>query len=361
MSSKGLCSFSTGDHAVQLDLIGKVHGLTAAESYFNNMSEQEKIDKTYGALLNCYVREGLVDKSLSHMQQMKEMGFASSSLSYNDIMCLYTRTGQLEKVPDVLSEMKKNGVSPDNFSYRICINSYGTRSDLNSMEKLLEEMESEPHISMDWTTYSTVANFYVKAGFNKKTLTFLKKLEENVCKDALGYNHLISLYEVMRLWGVQKVTCKKQINRDYITMLGSLVKLEGLIEKAEVMLQDIIKRGKTPIPNSWAILASAYLDKQNMEKALHCMKQALAVQAENPGWTPKPSLISSILDWLGVKGEIEEVEAFVSSLKMKVPMNEEIYHALIKANIRGGKEVDGILESMKADNIDEDSEGKLND
>ncbi|KAA8523886.1 hypothetical protein F0562_010309 [Nyssa sinensis] len=397
MSSKGLCSFSPGDHAVQLDLIGKVHGLTAAESYFNNTSDQAKIDKTYGALLNCYVREGLVDKSLSHMQQMKEMGFASSSLSYNDIMCLYTRTGQLEKVPDVLSEMKKNGVSPDNFSYRICINSYGTRSDLNSMEKLLEEMESEPHISMDWTTYSTVANFYVKAGFNKKALTFLKKLEENVCKDALGYNHLISLHaslgrkdEVMRLWGLQKVTCKKQINRDYITMLGSLVKLgeleeteaflkewesscqcydfrvpnvlligycqKGLIEKAEVLLQDIIKRGKTPIPNSWAILASAYLDKQNMEKALHCMKQALAVQAENPGWRPKPSLISSISDWLGDKGEVEEVEAFVSSLKMKVPMNEEMYHALIQANIRGRKEVDWILESMKADNIDEDEE-----
>ena len=66
---------------MQLDLIGRVRGLDSAESYFNNLSDQDKIDKTYGALLNCYVREGLVDKSLSHMQIMREMGFAFTPLN----------------------------------------------------------------------------------------------------------------------------------------------------------------------------------------------------------------------------------------------------------------------------------------
>ena len=103
MSSKGLCSFSPGDRAVQLDLIGRVRGLDSAENYFNNLSDQDKIDKIYGALLNCYVREGNVDKSLSHLQKMKDVGFTFSALIYNDIMCLYTNTGQIEKVPDVLS------------------------------------------------------------------------------------------------------------------------------------------------------------------------------------------------------------------------------------------------------------------
>ncbi|KAK9269567.1 hypothetical protein L1049_001343 [Liquidambar formosana] len=397
MNSKGLCPFLPGDRAVQLDLIGRVRGLDAAENYFNNMDDQDKIDKIYGALLNCYVREGLVDKSLSHLQKMKEMGFASSPLTYNDLMCLYTNTGQLEKIPDVLSEMKENGVSPDNFSYRICINSYGARSDLNSMEKVLEEMESQPHISMDWTTYAMVANLYIKAGLKDKALTFLKKSEEKLYKDALGYNYLISLYaslgnkgEVMRLWGLEKIFCKKQVNRDYITMLGSLVKLReleeaeallkewessglcydfrvpnilligycqnSLVEKAEAMLGDIIDKGKTPTPNSWGIVAAGHVDKQNMEKALECMKKALTALAENKGWRPKPRVISSILSWLGDKGESEEVEAFASSLKMVVPMDREMYHALMKAYIRGGKKVDGLLESMKIDKIDEDKE-----
>jgi pentatricopeptide repeat protein len=382
---------------VQLDLIGRVRGLDSAESYFNNLSDQDKIDKTYGALLNCYVREGLVDKSLSHMQNMKEMGFASTPLNYNNIMCLYTNTGQLEKVPDVLLEMKKNGVSPDNFSYRLCINSHGARSDLDSMEKVLEEMESLPHISADWATYAMVANYYIKAGIHEKALIYLKKCEEKVNKDALGYNNLISFYaslgnkdEMMRLWGLEKSTCKTQSNRDYITMLGSLVKIgeleetekllkewesscycydfrvpnvlligysqKGLIEKAEAFLQGIVKKGKTPTPNSWAILAAGYLDKQNMEKAFECMKEALAVQAENKGWRPKDRVISSILSWLSESGDIEDVEAFLCSLKTVVTMDREMYHALIKAYLRGGKEVDGLLERMKVDNIDENEE-----
>ncbi|XP_058211075.1 pentatricopeptide repeat-containing protein At4g21705, mitochondrial-like isoform X1 [Rhododendron vialii] len=355
MSSKGLCPFSPGDRAVQLDLIGRVRGSNAAESYFDMLNEHEKIGNMYGALLNCYVREGLVDKSTSHMQKMKEMGFGSA-LNYNDIMCLFTHTGQLEKIPDVLSDMKNDGVSPDIFSYRICINSYGARSDLKNMEKLLKEMENQPHISIDWITYSTVANIYIKAGSKEKALIYLKKLEAQLQKDPRGYNHLISFYaslgnkgEVRRLWGLQKGACKKQINRDYVTMLGSLVKLgeleearvllqewesscqfydfrvpnvlligycqKGLIEKAEGLLQEIMERGKTPIPNSWAIIAAAYSDKGNMEKTFECMKNALEVKEENPGWRPKPLLISSILSWLNDRGEVEEAEAFVGSLK----------------------------------------------
>ncbi|GAV86098.1 PPR domain-containing protein/PPR_2 domain-containing protein [Cephalotus follicularis] len=400
MSGTGRCSFSPGDHAVQLDLIGKVHGLECAESYFNSLSEQDKVDKIYGALLNCYVREGLVDKSLSLLQKMKEMGFASNPLTYNDLMCVYTHTGKLEKVPDVLLDMKANGVSPDNFSYRICINSYGARSDLSGMKKVLEEMESQPRIIMDWATYATVANYYIKAAFNEQGLFYLKKCEENVDKDALGYNNLISLYaslgnkdEMMRLWGLEKAKCKKQLNREYITMLGSLVKIgdldeaekllgeweascqnydfrvpnvlligyarKGLIEKAEAMLRGMVERGRTPIPNSWAIVAAEYMEKQNMEKAFECFKEALAVQAENKGWRPKPGMVSSILNWLGDNGGTAEVEAFISLLNTKVLKTREMYHVLMKACIRDGKDIDGLMRDMKNDEIEQDEETKM--
>lgn len=399
MTGKVVSSFSPADCAVQLDLIGRVRGLETAESYFQNLDDQAKTDKTYGALLNCYVREGLVDKSLNHMQKMKELGFAFSSLNYNGLMCLYTNTGQLEKVLDVLSEMKENGVSPDNFSYRICMNACAARSDLSGVEKILKEIENQPHISLDWMTYSTVANIYIKAGVKERALVYLKKCEEKGNKDALGYNHLISLYaslgnkdEIMRLWGLAKAKCKKLVNRDYLTMLGSLVKLgefeetekllqewesscqiydfrvpnvlligycqKGLVEKAEEMLRDIVKKQKTAIPNSWSIIAAGYVDKQNMEKAFQCMKEALTLQTDNKGWRPKPELISSILSWLGDNGDVEEVEAFVCSLENKVPKNRELYRTLVKAYVRCGKQVDGLLGSMKADQIDVDEEMK---
>ncbi|XP_077223576.1 pentatricopeptide repeat-containing protein At4g21705, mitochondrial-like [Tasmannia lanceolata] len=404
MKTKGVCVLTPSDHAVQLDLVGKVHGLASAESYFNSMSEEDKTEKTYGALLNCYVRERLTDKSLSHMQKMKELGFASESLPYNDLMCLYTNIGQHEKVPDLLKEMKENGVKPDNFSYRICINSYGAISDIDGMERVFEEMESQPHIIMDWNTYAVVANIYTKAKLTEKAIAALKKSEEKLLgqTNGEGYNHLISLYgnlgnkdEVMRLWELQKSVCKRLINKDYTTILGSLVKLgdfekaddllkqwescgnsydfrvpnvliigycqKGLVEKAEAKIEDIFKKGRVPIPNSYGILAAGYFDKGEMAKAAEHMKKAVSLIPGNPGWKPNPKVIKAVLGWLGDEGDVGEVEDFVGMLSAVMPMNREMYHALIKANIRGGKEVNELLNSMKTEaiSVNEETESIL--
>ncbi|PIA26904.1 hypothetical protein AQUCO_08600053v1 [Aquilegia coerulea] len=397
MGSKGVCKFTSSEHAVQLDLIGRARGLDSAESYFNSLGDEEKTEKTYGALLNCYVKACLADKSLTLMQKMKELSFASSALCYNDLMCLYTNTGEYEKVPELLKEMKENGVTPDNFSYRICINSYGAQSNIEEMEKVLTEMKDQPNLTMDWNTYASVANFYIKSGHKDKAVASLKLSEEKLAsKDGLGYNHLISLYaslgdkaEMTRLWELKKSACKrKYINIDYITMLTSLVRLDdleeaekllkewessgnsydfrvpnvlliayskkGLVEKAEALLTGITEKGKIPIPNSWGILAGGYAKKCEMENALRCMKMAFSVS--NGSWKPNPKTISSILQWLGDEGKVDDVEAFVESLKAFRPMDKIMYHALIKANVRADKDVKDILESMKTDKIDEDED-----
>ncbi|OMO65169.1 hypothetical protein COLO4_31487 [Corchorus olitorius] len=400
MNKKALCAFSPTEHAVQLDLIGRVRGFVSAESYFDNLKDQDKTEKTYGALLNCYVRQRQTDKSLSHLQKMKELGFASSPLTYNDIMCLYTNIGQHEKVPDVMREMKENKISPDNFSYRICINSYGVKSDLEGMERILMEMESQPHIKMDWNTYAVVANFYIKAGLTEKAIDALDKSEQKLDKkDGTGYNQLISLYaslgnkaEVLRLWGLEKDACKRCINKDFITMLQSLVKLDefeeaekiikewessgnyydfrvpniviigyaekGLHEKAEAMLEDLIGKGKGTTPNSWGVVATGYLDKGQVRKAFECMKAALSLTAVSKVWRPNLRVVTSILDWLGDEGNLQEVEDFVASLRTVMPVDRRMYVALLKANVRNGNGVDELLKLMKADKIDEDKETK---
>ncbi|KAJ6833991.1 pentatricopeptide repeat-containing protein, mitochondrial isoform X1 [Iris pallida] len=245
MKDKGKVAFTPGDHAVLLDLIGQVRGLPPAESYFDDLDEKDKTEKTYGALLNCYVRERLVEKSLSHFQKMKEMGFASNPLPYNNIMSLYTNTDQHEKIPSVLADMKANRVLPDNFSYRICINSYGRASDIDAVERVVEEMKQQPQIVMDWNTYSVLANIYIREGITDKAIHALKKAEEKLDKkDGNCFNHLISLYsvlgdksEMLRLWELQKENCKKHINRDYGVMLSALMKL-GDLEEAERLLKE---------------------------------------------------------------------------------------------------------------------------
>ncbi|GJM91137.1 hypothetical protein PR202_ga07483 [Eleusine coracana subsp. coracana] len=46
MNSKGHVKFVPRDHAVHLDLVGQVHGIEAAEAYFNNLSEKDRTEKT---------------------------------------------------------------------------------------------------------------------------------------------------------------------------------------------------------------------------------------------------------------------------------------------------------------------------
>ncbi|XP_020581943.1 pentatricopeptide repeat-containing protein At4g21705, mitochondrial [Phalaenopsis equestris] len=401
MKEKGGMSFMASDHAVHLDLMGEVDGLSAAKKYFECLKERDKNEKTYGALLNCYVRERLIDESLSHLQKMKEMGMASCPLPYNNIMSLYTNTGQHEKVPSVLEEMKNNMVLPDNFSYRICINSFGTRSDFEGMEKVLEEMEHQPQIIMDWNTYSVLANMYIKAGNKLKAVSALKKAEQKLeKKNGLCYNHLISLYgvlgnkqEMWRLWELQKVNCKKIINRDYTTMLGALVKLgeleeaeallkewelsgstydfrvpnvllaayrqRGLMEKAEEMIDEFLKKSKTPPSSSWGLVAAGYVEKGELGKAFEFMTNALCVYSPGGGWVPNPNVIRSILQYLGDEGEIKMVENFIGLLKNAVPVNRDVYHALIKCNIRAGSGVGKILEIMKAEGVEPNEETQV--
>lgn len=399
MNKNGLCIFLATEHAVHLDLIGKVHGFVSAETYFNSLKDQDRNEKTYGALLNCYVRQRQIDKSLSHLQKMKELGFAGSALTYNNIMCLYTNVGQHENVAGVLTEMKENHVLPDNFSYRICINSYGVRSDIDGMKRILEEMESQPHIAMDWNTYSVVANFYIKAKLSSEAVDALRKCEERLDdKDGEGYNHLISLYarlgkknEVLRLWDKEKSACNRCINRDFITMLESLVKLEvfdeadkilmewessdncydfgvpnvvitgysekGFPKKAEAILEDLQKKGKTTNPNSWTLVAGGYLQKGEMEKAFGCLKTAISLYSENKKLKPNPKVIGALLFWIGDNACVEDAEVLVSLLR-NVGVNRQMYHALIKAYLRADKEVDEVLDRMKKDGINENIKTK---
>ncbi|KAF6136481.1 hypothetical protein GIB67_035040 [Kingdonia uniflora] len=400
VDKKGVFRFLPGDHAVQLDLIARVRGLDSAESYFCNLSDEDKTQKIYGTLCNCYRREGLTDKYMSLRQKMKEMGFVSTLLDYKNLMSFYASSNEHEKVHEVFSQMKDSGVSPDSFSYEVCINSYGGRSDVDGMERLLEEIENRTDISMKWRTYSVMANNYIKLGLSAKAVAMLKKQEEKLnSKDGVGYNYLMSAYgrlgnktELMRVWELVKVTFKGYKSRDYATIVGAYARLgeleeaekllkewassitkydfqvanvilmryieRGLIERAETVLQDLVTTVMFSSPASWAILASGYEQKDEMENATRCMKNALQQHESGKWWLPDAKLIGLILSWLGHNGEIEEVETFVGYLKAVIPVNRDMYHALIKASIRGGKEVDGILESMKADEIDEDEETK---
>ncbi|XP_074272213.1 pentatricopeptide repeat-containing protein At4g21705, mitochondrial-like [Silene latifolia] len=384
MYAKGLFKFTPTEHAGQLDLIGRVRGFLSAEEYFYSLQDAEKTNKTCDALLNCYVRERQVYKALTHFEKMKEVGFACTTLTYNDIMCLYTDIGQFDKVPDVLTEMKKNKVLPDNYSYRLCINSYVGRSDIEAVENCLKEAETQPRMEVDWNTYAAAANFYLTENLIDKAVYALKKAEVRFDhKDKAGYSFLISLYaklgnkdEILRLWELEKNVSRKCINNEFITVLESLVKIgaleeaekvlkewdssdnvydfrvpnivilgylnRGLAEKGEAMLNELLEKGRSCHPNTWSILAGMYQAKGEMHKAIRCMKVGLSFYVPNEGWRPYQQVINSLLSWVGDHGSLEEAESFVELLRNVDPGNRPLYHTLMKAYVRHGKNIDGL-------------------
>lgn len=398
--NSGIYTLTPVQHAVQLDLIGKVHGFLAAENYFNGLNELDRTEKAYGALLHCYVQRHQIDKVFAHLQTMKENGIALTYVAYNGIMSLYSKIGEIDKVPAVLDEMKENGVQPNNLSYRICINSYGVRSDIDGVEKILSEMKSQSRIVMDWNTYAVVANFYSKAGLKTKANFTLRKAEEMLeNKDGLGYNHLISLHaglgnrdDVFRLWDLEKNACKRCLNKDYINIMESLVRLEeleeaekvlkewessgncydfrvpsvviaghiekGLCENAEALLEYLMETGKASTSNIWARLTVGYMEKGEMEKASSAMKVAISLCDVREGTMIQDTVIGRILSLFGEKGSSDATEEVVNLLRSVTSLNRQMYHALLKSNICGGKEVNRFLDIMKADGFEEDEETK---
>ncbi|XP_078427934.1 pentatricopeptide repeat-containing protein At4g21705, mitochondrial-like [Wolffia australiana] len=355
-NSKEIFRFNSGDHAIRLDLIGQVRGVEHAESYFHSLNEELKTQKTHGALLNCYVREGQIEESLRQMENMKALGFVSTALPYNNLMSLFTQSGQLDRIPPVLAEMKKNRILPDNLSYRLCINSYGARNLISKMEETLEEMDCQPQIVIDWSTYALVSHIYNRSGIPEKASAAARKSEEKMNKKAhICYNHLISLHgamknksEMWRLWNLQEQAGLKHLNRDYTIMLGELVKLgeleeaecllknweisgntadfrvaevvlagycnSGEVEKGEKMIKDLGRRGRAvALPSSWGILARGFAHEREMNKARSYLEEALRGYEPGGAWRPSLRLILSVLEWIRDSGR--EIEDFAQLLK----------------------------------------------
>ncbi|KAK9674048.1 hypothetical protein RND81_12G207600 [Saponaria officinalis] len=394
-SQKSLNRADFGDPAVHLDLIGKARGVEAAEKFFyetNNHSE-----KDYRSMLNCYVQEQLVDKALSLFQKMKELGIASSSLTYNSIMSLYLKTEEPKKILDLLLEMQDSGVSPDDVGHRMCLKACALTSDYNSLDKILKATENQPHPSLDWFMYSAVANYYIDGGYPEKARNCLQKAELGLHNNPIGYNNLISTYtklgdvsDVTRLWQKRKDVCGTPINNDYRIMLDALVKLDkfeqaeklleewessgndhdsrvpevllmgyalkGQVEEAERMLESMISKYPTISPTSWVIISKGHIKRENMQKAVQCMEKALQLGLQHKGWVPKHAVVWNILTWLGDHGDVEVVYEFLKLMSRVVPMNRNMYQALLSSSKRYGKDIDDFVQRMKADNIDVDEE-----
>jgi len=356
MDSCGRYRSSLSDCAIRLDLIAKVRGIACAENYFDNLPKVAKIQPTYGALLNSYVREKLMEKAEVHMKKMEELGYATTTLPYNELLTLYKNTGKFEKVSLVIQEMEKNNISQDKFTYNIRMNICAAISDIDGVDKILEEMQCNPMVDIDWSTNGNLANIYIKAGLLDKAELTLKEMENKMDRrDREAFNFLITLCAsagnkdgVARMWHLLKLSFPKLTNMSFICMLTSLLKLgdlegaenifkewqssgltydfrvpnilldayvkKGLMEKAELVLEHVLEGTEKPISKTWEIIAEGYLMNTQIDKAVYAMNKAL-LSMERGGWQPKPTNLLFILKHLQEHGDVVCAEQYLKILR----------------------------------------------
>ncbi|KAG8065569.1 hypothetical protein GUJ93_ZPchr0004g39787 [Zizania palustris] len=103
---------------------------------------------------------------------------------------------------------------------------------------------------------------------------------------------------------------------------------EGFATKALQTLNRFVEKGGNPKPNTWEILATAYLKDDNLSEALSCMEKAAAITSASK-WRPRPTNVESLLSNFKEKNDTESAERLMSVLRSRGCEENEEYKSLI--------------------------------
>ncbi|KAM0954498.1 putative tetratricopeptide-like helical domain superfamily [Dioscorea sansibarensis] len=164
-------TFNEGTHAIRIDLISKVRGIDAAESYFNSLPEVVQNQLTYGALLSIYCQVKMEDKAIAIYEKMKELNLTSRTLVHNNLLALYSKLGQpekaLSKLDDVdalnqcFEEWESAQLSYDIRLVNVVIGTYLRKGMIKEAEFLWEQAKQKGADS-DFRTFDYFIDYYLK-------------------------------------------------------------------------------------------------------------------------------------------------------------------------------------------------------
>ncbi|KAK3144090.1 hypothetical protein QOZ80_4AG0308670 [Eleusine coracana subsp. coracana] len=363
-------SLTSSDMAIQLDLIAKVLGVSHAEKYFEELPDALKDKRTYGSLLNVYAQSMLKEKTEHTFEQMRQKGFASDTLPCNVLMNFYVDAGEPDEVSGIIEEMKERNVAFDVCTYNIWIKSCAAKQDTDGMEQVFNQMIADESVVANWTTYTTLASMYIRLGNSEKAEECLKEAEKRTTgREKKCFHYLITLYshlgkkeEVYRVWNWYKATFPTIHNQGYQEVLSALVRIgdiegaelmyeewasknasfdpktmnillawyakEGFSAKAEQTLNRFVEKGGNPKPNTWEILATAYLKDNKISEALSSMEKAAAIKSASK-WRPRPANVESLLANFKEKNDTESADRLMSVLTSRGCAENEEYKSLI--------------------------------
>lgn len=387
---------SAYDHALRLELIIKNHGLKDAEEYFEQLQSSSaslKVAKSaYLPLLRAYVKEKLVKEAEALMEKLNGLGFLVTPHPFNEMMKLYETTHQYEKVVMVISMMKGNKIPRNVLSYNLWMNACCELSGVAAAETVYREMVGDKSVEIGWSSLCTLANVYVRGGFDDKANLVLERAEKTLNQsNRLGYFFLITLYAalgnkegVVRLWEASKSVCGRITCANHICVLSSLVKMgdlaeaervfsewednccnydvrvsnvllgayarNGQIRKAESLHNRVLERGGNPNFKTWEILMEIYVKCQRMEKAIDAMHKGFELM-KDCHWRPSHNIVLAIAEHFEKEEKIDEANTYVRELHRLGLTSLPLYRLLLRMHKHAQRPAFDIYEMMKLDKI----------
>ncbi|XP_030545944.1 pentatricopeptide repeat-containing protein At4g02820, mitochondrial [Rhodamnia argentea] len=381
------------DYTVHLELIDKVHGLSAVEKFFEDLPAEKRCPSTCNALLGLYVHKLVPRKAEALMARMSTWGLLKSPVPYNHMISLYTSNGQLEKVPGVIEELKRT-TSPDTTTYNLWLNACKERNDVGAAEKVFREMESS-QMRPNWVTYSILAKLYIKNAALEKASLAVKKMERRISLgDRSAYSSLLSLLTDMgakdgvhRIWNRMRSVIPNLNDNEYACMISSVAKFgemkeaeklytewewvsktrypcvadvlvaahvnSGPMERAENIYKRVVKNGVTPHYTTWRHLTWGYLKEKQLDKALYYLYMAIASVEK---WVFDRELMAEVFKNLEESGNVEGAEELLVVIRNAGHVNTEVYNSLLRTYAKASLRPLFVAERMKKDNVRMDDE-----
>ncbi|PON63422.1 Tetratricopeptide-like helical domain containing protein [Parasponia andersonii] len=389
---------SPADYAIKMELIINVNGLVEAERYYRNNISGTASRKAAGfALLKGYVKGRDTEKAEAFMAELNGSGLIVSPHPYNEMMKLYMATSHSGKVPLVIQEMKLNRIPLNVLSYNLWMNACGEISGVSSVERIYKEMIRDGDVELGWSSLSTLANAYVKAGQVEKASLALRIAEKKLSSsNPLGYFFLITQYaslndkdEVLRLWRVCKAVGWRSSCANYMCVMLCLVKLgdiaeaervfmewdsnrgkfdirvsnillgayvrNGLMDKAESFHLQTLERGGCPNFKTWEILMEGWVKTEEMEKAINAMKKALSL-SKHCHWRPSDVVVMAIARYFEKQGNVEGAHLYIKAIHDLGFASLPLYKSLLRMHLSSQKPASDILKMMENDKIETDDE-----
>lgn len=389
-------NFSFADYTLCLDLISKVKGVAETEKYFHDLPPSAKNKFTYGTLLHFYCNEAMEDKALSLFREMEGLGFACSTLSYNNIMVLHLKNNKLEKIRCLADEMKQRNISLNAVTYSVWMQSYARLDDIKGVERVYQEMLENDAPLCNWNVCGNLAACYVKAGLVDKAEPVLKKLELVMDRsNREAYHHLITLHtnlsnlaDVHRVWASLKAAFRITTNNSYLVMLVSLCKLkdfEGIkkvyeeweskclrdlsydtrlakvvirayleqdrLEEAETVFKHASVKAAKPFLSGMEQFMVYFLERGLVDRFVEFLEAAVP-KSKNEAWIPHVSTIDAFLTHFQGSGDVETANQVFSLLKDVDSLKGTAYRLLLTTYVAAGKTDPGMRRMLEEDGID---------